>query len=118
MFVSLSLIAQLLSVESTSSNNTVASLTSYDQAIHCAGLTQAASELEGGESINGRRLFDAALYWSISTIQATRVAGRDPIAADRAITRIRVRAVHSLTAKDEATQHRLNECLRKAPSLQ
>lgn len=118
MLVAISLIAQFLTVQSTPANNTVPSLTSYDQAIHCAGVTQAASELEGGESVNGRRLFDAALYWSLSTIQATRVAGRDPLAADRAITRIRVSAVQRLSGNDEAIRHQLNECLRKAPRLQ
>ena len=39
-------------------------LVSYDEAVRCAGLTQAASELEGGESAQGRQLYDAALYWS------------------------------------------------------
>ena len=36
-------------------------LVSYDEAVRCAGLTQAASELEGGESRYGRTLYDAAL---------------------------------------------------------
>ena len=39
-----------------------AGLVSYEEAVRCAGLTQAASELEGGESAQGRRLYDAALY--------------------------------------------------------
>ena len=49
-------------------------LISYDEAVRCAGLTQAASELEGGESVLGRRLYDAALYWSWAAMQAATAA--------------------------------------------
>ena len=45
-------------------------LTSYEEAVRCAGVTQAASELEGGESRQGRALYDAALYWSLAAMQA------------------------------------------------
>jgi hypothetical protein len=47
-----------------------------DQVIRCAGLTQAASELEGGESGDGRALYDAALFWSLTAIQAGQAARR------------------------------------------
>jgi hypothetical protein len=42
----------------------------YEEAVRCAGLTQAASELEGGESGEGRALYDAALYWSLTATQS------------------------------------------------
>ena len=51
-------------------------LVSYAEAVQCAGLTQAASELEGGESVEGKRLYDAALYWSLAAMQAATAAGR------------------------------------------
>ena len=50
-------------------------LVSYAEAVQCAGLTQAASELEGGESVEGKRLYDAALYWSLAAMQAATTAG-------------------------------------------
>jgi len=46
----------------------------YEEAVRCAGLTQAASELEGSESARGRSLFDASLYWSLT---ASQLAVRD-----------------------------------------
>ena len=54
---------------------------SYDEVVRCAGLTQAASELEGGESREGRALYDAALYWSLTAIQGAQTANRAPAAA-------------------------------------
>jgi len=55
---------------------------SYDEAVRCAGLTQAASELEGGESGEGRSLYDAALYWSLTAMQMAQAADRPAATAE------------------------------------
>lgn len=94
-----------------------AGLTSYESAVRCAGLTQAASELEGGESARGRRLFDAALYWSLASSQAADAAARDPEISDNDQTRARIRAVRELSAGDEQAREALSQCLARTPDL-
>lgn len=95
----------------------VARLVSYDEAVRCAGLTQAASELEGGESRYGRSLYDAALYWSLAAMQAATVAGRDPDGAELEQTRARLDAVRRLSAGDSEARAALQRCRQKAPRL-
>ena len=75
-------------------------LVSYDEAVRCAGLTQAASELEGGESPYGRQLYDAALYWSLAAMQAATTAGRNPTTAENDQTRARLQSVRRLSSGD------------------
>lgn len=82
-----------------------ARLVSYDEAVRCAGLTQAASELEGGESRYGRSLYDAALYWSLAAMQAATVAGRNPAVAETEQTRARLDAVRRLSAGNPGPRH-------------
>ena len=65
-------------------------MTSYEEAVRCAGVTQAASELEGGESRQGRALYDAALYWSLAAMQAGGASGRSPQDAEADQTRARI----------------------------
>ena len=70
--------------------------------VRCAGLTQAASELEGGESTDGkRRLFDAALYWALTAMPGRDRRRASPARdfADADQTRARVTAVRQLTAR-------------------
>lgn len=118
MIVAVALTAMLVSQQAASDRTAPVRLTSYDEAVHCAGLTQAASELEGGETPRGRRLYDSALYWSLSTIQAARVAGRDPVVTEQSMARIRISAVRRLAANDNGLREHLNECVRKSPDLQ
>lgn len=92
-------------------------LVSYDEAVRCAGLTQAASELEGGESRYGRQLYDAALYWSLAAMQAGTAAGRDPDAAERDQSRARIDSVRRLSAGEAQARTVLQDCRRKAPRL-
>lgn len=89
---------------------------SYDEAVRCAGLTQAASELEGSESARGRSLFDAALYWSLTAGQKAENAGRSA-QADADQTRARMRAVRELSADDAAARTALDACLQQTPNL-
>ncbi len=89
---------------------------SYDEAVRCAGLTQAASELEGSESARGRSLFDAALYWSLTAAQKAEAAGRGA-QADGDQTRARLRAVRELAAEDAAAKAVLETCLERTPNL-
>lgn len=90
---------------------------SYEQAVRCAGLAQAASELEGGESDEGRSLSDAALYWSLATMQAAQAGGRSAILAEADQTRARIRAVRELTADDAEARAALRECRARTPRL-
>ncbi len=90
---------------------------SYEGVVRCAGLTQAASELEGGESGEGRSLYDAALYWSLTAIEAARTAGRTAEAAETDQTRARIRAVRELSAADAAARSDLQQCRARTPRL-
>ncbi len=48
----------------------------YEDAVRCAGPTQAASEREGHESARGRSLFDSSPYWSLTAGQKAEGVGR------------------------------------------
>lgn len=90
---------------------------SYDAAVRCSGLTQAASELEGGESGEGRSLYDAALYWSLTAMQMAQSAARPPATAEADQTRARIRAVRELSAGDGAARAELARCRAQAPAM-
>lgn len=92
-------------------------LLSYDEIVRCAGLTQAASELEGGESAEGRSLYDAALYWSLTAIQTANATGRAPAVAETDQTRARIRAVRELSAGNAESREQLQRCRARAPRL-
>ena len=94
-----------------------APLISYEAAVRCAGLTQAASELEGGESTQGRSLFDAALYWSLAAGQAAQAAGRSPVVADADQTRARILGVRQLNADSAEARAELDRCRARTPNL-
>lgn len=96
---------------------TPARLMSYEGTVRCAGLTQAASELEGGESAEGKALSDAALYWSLTAGQAAVAAGKPPVEADRDQAAARQLAVRRLTAGDDAARAELEACRRRTPDL-
>ena len=111
-------IASALMLAQTGSSPAAAPrLLSYDETVRCAGLTQAASELEGGESTEGRALADAALYWSLSAGQAAQAAGRTPTIADADQTRARLLAVQQLTARSEEARSGLQRCRERTPHL-
>jgi len=95
----------------------VANLMAYEDVVRCAGLSQAASELEGAESEAGSKLFDAALYWSLAASQAAQAAGRDPVAADRDQTLARIEAVRRLTIRDAEAATLLQRCRQRTPDL-
>lgn len=96
-------------------------LISYDEAVRCAGLSQAASELEGGESREGRALYDAALYWSLAASQAAQASGRNATASDADQTRARILAVRQLRARTRAPRAEaraaLQRCRQRTPDL-
>lgn len=89
----------------------------YAEALRCSGLTQAASELEGGESGEGQALYDAALYWSLTTIQSGQAARRPTATVEAEMTRARVQAVRELTARNELAREALQQCRDRTPSL-
>src|SRR4051812_32632908 len=90
-------------------------LISYDETVRCAGLTQAASELEGGESAEGKTLSDAALYWSLAATQAAQASNRDANAADADQNRARIRAVQQLNGGDADAKAALQRCRTRTP---
>ena len=90
---------------------------SYDGAVRCAGLTQAASELEGGESGEGQSLNDAALFWSLTAMQMAQSAARPTATAEADQTRARIRAVRELSANDAAARAELQRCRARTPEL-
>ena len=92
-------------------------LVSYDEAVRCAGLTQAASELEGGESRYGRELYDAALYWSLAAMQAATATGKSASAAEAEQTRARIAAVRQLNGDAAQARAALQRCQQKTPNL-
>lgn len=118
MIVAVALTAMLVTQQAAPDSADAVRLTSYEEALHCAGLTQAASELEGGETPRGRRLYDAALYWSLATIQTARFVGRDPVATEQAMTSVRIRAVKRLSNGEASLRENITECVRKAPTFQ
>ena len=89
----------------------------YEEAVLCAGLTQAASELEGGESGEGRALYDAALYWSLTATQTSGAAGRTSATAEADQTRARIRAVRELSADNAEARAALQRCRARTPRL-
>ena len=94
-------------------------LMSYGETVRCAGLTQAASELEGGESREGKALSDAALYWSLTAGQAAVTAGKSAVTADSEQAQARIRATRELSAAATQLQARsdLDQCRRRTPDL-
>lgn len=90
---------------------------SYDEAVRCAGLTQAASELEGGESQEGQSLYDAALYWSLRAMQMAQSAARPAAAAQADQTGARIRAVRALSTDDPQARTGLQRCRAWTPDL-
>lgn len=89
----------------------------YAEVVRCAGLAQAASELEGGETVEGRALSDAALYWSLSAAQAASIAGRPADLADADQTRARILAVRQLAVGNAEARADLANCRRRTPDL-
>ncbi|MDB5422214.1 MAG: hypothetical protein JWR59_2161 [Brevundimonas sp.] len=93
------------------------SLISYEETVRCAGLAQAASELEGGESTDGKSLFDVALYWSLAAGQAATASGKAPAVADADQNRARILAVRQLNAGDDDARAMLRRCRARTPDL-
>lgn len=89
------------------------------EAARCAGLTQAASELnaEGPDAARTRRLYDAGLYWSLAAMQAAKAAGQSTEAAEAAQTRRRAQALAELRAGGAEARDELARCLARTPSL-
>ena len=89
----------------------------YETALRCAGLTQAASELRGGETAEGHALYDDALFWSLTTIQLTTAQGRSPTATEDDMQKARIGAVRRLSSAHDDTLRDLRRCRQQAPSL-
>ncbi len=111
------LLILLAALQTAPAGASPARLMSYDETVRCAGLAQAASELEGGESAEGKQLSDAALYWSLTAGQAAVTAGKSPTEADRDQSAARVRAVRELSSGNAEARADLARCRSRTPSL-
>jgi hypothetical protein len=114
------MVAMTVAILTAGQQQAPAGLISYDQAVRCAGLTQAASELEGGESAEGRALYDAALYWSLAAMQAATAANRSVTVGEADQTRARITAVRQLGAAGPAraeARAALQRCRQRTPNL-
>ncbi len=107
----------LMAVLSLAPGQSAGTILPYEAVVRCAGLTQAASELEGGESREGRLLYDAALYWSLTAIQIAQARGRAPAAAEADQTRARIRAVRELAEDRPEAEAELQRCRERTPRL-
>jgi len=87
------------------------------ETVRCAGLTQAAAELEGGESDEGRALSDAALFWSLASARSAAIQGLSELDADRELTQARMTAVRALSSGDAAARRELAACRARVPEL-
>lgn len=94
-----------------------APLISYAEMVRCAGLTQAASELAGGEGAEGKALMDAALYWSLTAMQAASAAGKSPAVAEADQTRARIQSVRLLSGDNAEARTALQRCRQRTPRL-
>ena len=92
-------------------------LTSYEEMVRCAGLTQAASELAGGEGAEAKALMDAALYWSLTALQAATAAGKSPTVAEADQTRARIQSVRLLSSGAPEARAVLQTCRQRVPDL-
>lgn len=117
MFGIFTSLAAALSVQTAPTPAPRARLMPYGEVVRCAGLAQAASELEGGESGEGRALFDAALYWSLAAGRAAEATGIAPVRADADQTRARILAVRQLGADNAEARVALQTCRRRTPDL-
>ena len=111
------LLSLILFAQAAAPAPTVPRVMPYIEVVRCAGLTQAASELEGGESTEGQTLFDAALYWSLAASQAAMAGGRSPMEADSDQTRARILAVSQLGSGNAQARTELATCRRRTPDL-
>lgn len=89
------------------------------EAVRCAGLSQAASELdaERGTTAEAKRLYDAGLYWALTAMQAARSTGRTEEAAEADQTRSRTEALARLREGSADAQADLARCLARTPTL-
>lgn len=89
----------------------------YALAVRCAGLTQAASELEGSESRYGRALADSALFWTLTAFQAATAQDITYAAAEAEQRVARIQSVRRLNSSEAQARRQLTECRQKTPRL-
>lgn len=119
MFAAVASAILLMSFQAAASENRPAAplVVTYDTAVKCAGVTQAASELRGGESDEGRALYDDALYWSLTTIQLATAQGRNAATTEEDMQKARVSSVRRLSSEHDDAVRDLRRCRQMAPSL-
>ncbi|HEY0052712.1 MAG TPA: hypothetical protein VGB49_04800 [Caulobacteraceae bacterium] len=92
------------------------SVVGYEEAVRCAGLTQAASELAGLETDADRALYERAIYWSLTTTTLAQARGARGEQAEQDQTRARVQAVRELTMGSAAARASLQRCAERTPN--
>jgi len=89
----------------------------YPTAVRCAGLAQAASELEGGESRYGRTLADSALFWTLTAFQAADSRQISYVTAETDQRNARLLAVKRLSQGEPLARRQLQQCRQQTPRL-
>jgi hypothetical protein len=82
----------------------------YADAIRCAGLMEAASNIAGPESAEGMRRFDHAIFWGMAASEAGRKEGVASSKFKQDQNDARTLAEGQLKAADPAAQTELDAC--------
>lgn len=88
-------------------------LPAYDDALACAGVTQAASDF--GKSPETAKAFDAAIYWSMAAMEVARTSGMTAAAAQADQDKARAAYKALLDDDDADAWADLAGCLKATP---
>lgn len=89
----------------------------YAESIRCAGLAEAASQASDGRSQEGRRLFDAAMFWGLAASEGGRKEGVAAGTFKSDQVSARLRAAGEL-APGAAAKAELDACVARVPPLE
>jgi hypothetical protein len=89
----------------------------YAESIRCAGLAEAESKRHKPMSAEGRRLYDAALFWGLAASEAARKDKRTAKVFTADQRRAAARAKRELRSEGRAAKAELDACLARVPPL-
>jgi hypothetical protein len=89
----------------------------YADAIRCAALAEAAAETASHSSGDGKRLFDAAIFWGMAASEGARKAKLPAARFTSDQSEAAAAARVELEKRDEAASAELATCLERVPPL-
>lgn len=89
-------------------------LPTYDDALACAGVTQAATDF--GKTPESAKAFDSAIYWSMAAMEVARTNGLTAVAAQADQDKARKDYKALLDDDDTAAWADLAGCLKATPA--